>query len=84
MKVIQKVVVGVVSALALTGTTLGGIAIGQKAIPGEPGPQGETGPQGQAGPQGQTGPQGQKGDTGAAGKSAYEIAKAGGYTGTES
>ena len=64
MKVIRKVVAGVVSALALTGTTLGGIALGRGMTPGETGPQGEVGPQG---------PQGQQGNTGAAGKSAYEL-----------
>ena len=53
------------------------------------GPQGETGPQGPQGPKGDTGPQGPAGAdgatgaTGAAGKSAYQYAKEGGYTGTE-
>ena len=50
---------------------------------GETGPQG---PQGEQGPTGATGPQGPKGDTGttgADGKSAYQYAQEGGYTGTE-
>ena len=40
----------------------------------------ETGPQG---PQGEQGPKGPKGDKGEPGKSAYELAKEGGYEGTE-
>lgn len=53
------------------------------------GDTGATGPQGPKGDTGDTGPQGPKGDTGArgaagaVGKSAYEAAKAAGYTGTE-
>lgn len=56
-------------------------------------PAGETGPagpKGDKGDKGDTGPAGPKGDTGAAGaagaagKSAYELAVAGGYTGTQS
>ena len=53
---------------------------------GQQGPQGEQGPQGIAGETGPTGPAGPKGDTGAAGtdgKSAYQYAQEGGYTGTE-
>lgn len=45
---------------------------------GEPGEKGEQGPQGEKGADGAPGPQG------ATGKSAYEYAKDGGYTGTES
>ena len=71
---------------------------GQKGDPGEQGPQGEQGPvgkqgpqgiQGKTGPQGEqgpAGPQGEKGEQGAqgdTGKTAYEYAKDGGYTGTE-
>ena len=67
-----------------------------KGEKGDKGDTGATGPQGPAGPQGEQGPQGapgEKGDTGAAGapgekgadgKSAYESAQDGGYTGTES
>ena len=54
---------------------------------GEKGDTGSTGPQGPKGDTGATGPQGPKGDTGAtgaAGKTAYEYAQDGGYTGTES
>ena len=50
------------------------------------GDTGATGPAGQNGVDGAIGPQGLKGDTGltgAAGKSAYELAVAGGYTGTQ-
>ena len=68
---------------------------GPKGDTGDTGPQGPkgdtgaTGPQGPKGDTGDTGPQGPKGDTGAtgatgaAGKSAYEIAVANGYSGTE-
>lgn len=42
-----------------------------------------TGPQGPKGDIGEIGPQGPKGDTGADGKSAYQYAVEGGYTGTE-
>lgn len=48
--------------------------------------RGETGPQGPHGEQGPQGPQGEQGETGAAGadgKSAYQYAQDGGYTGTE-
>ena len=50
---------------------------GEKGDTGAQGPQGETGPTGPAGPKGDTGP------TGADGKSAYQYAQDGGYTGTE-
>lgn len=50
---------------------------GEKGDTGAQGPQGETGPTGPAGPKGDTGP------TGADGKSAYQYAQEGGYTGTE-
>ena len=54
---------------------------GAKGDTGTQGPQGETGLQGETGAQG---PQGNPGAAGAAGKSAYQAAKDGGYTGTES
>ncbi len=60
---------------------------GPQGLRGEQGPQGEkgeTGAQGPKGDTGATGPQGNTGATGPAGKSAYESAKAGGYSGTES
>ena len=66
---------------------------GEQGLTGPQGPQGEQGPQGQIGPIGPQGQQGEKGDTGPAGPtgatgedglSAYEFAKLGGYTGTES
>ena len=44
------------------------------------GEKGDTGPRG---PQGDTGPKGDTGPTGADGKSAYQYAQDGGYTGTE-
>ena len=47
---------------------------------GPQGPQGEQGPQGPLGVPGERGP---KGDTGNDGKSAYQLAVEGGYTGTE-
>ena len=53
---------------------------GPQGLKGETGAQGPEGPQGIQGVQGPTGPQGSKGD---AGKSAYESAQDGGYTGTE-
>ena len=53
---------------------------GPQGLKGETGAQGPEGPQGIQGVQGPTGPQGPKGD---AGKSAYESAQDGGYTGTE-
>ena len=62
---------------------------GEKGDTGAQGPQGETGPQGPQGIQGETGPagpagpKGDTGPTGADGKSAYQYAKDGGYTGTE-
>lgn len=70
-------------------------AQGPQGIQGDTGPQGETGPQGPQGIQGETGPAGPagpKGDTGSTGpagadgsdgKSAYQYAQEGGYTGTE-
>ena len=63
---------------------------GEQGVQGEQGPAGDTGAKGDTGPQGpqgETGPQGPQGDpgaAGAAGKSAYQAAKDGGYTGTES
>ena len=65
---------------------------GDTGATGATGPKGDTGatgPQGPQGIQGETGPQGPKGDTGATGptgangKSAYDYAVEGGYTGTE-
>ena len=59
---------------------------GPQGIQGEPGPQGIQGIQGEvgpAGPQGETGPAGANGADGADGASAYEVAVANGYTGTE-
>lgn len=60
------------------------------ALPsGSQGPKGDKGDTGPAGPKGDTGATGPKGDTGptgavgAAGKSAYEVAVAGGYVGTQ-
>ena len=55
-------------------------APGAKGDKGDTGPQGPQGDPGEQGPQGSTGPQG---PSGAAGKSAYQAAKDGGYTGTE-
>lgn len=68
---------------------------GIQGIQGETGPQGPQGIQGTQGPQGEQGPKGDKGDKGDTGstgadgasgddgKSAYEYAVDGGYTGTE-
>lgn len=50
---------------------------------GPAGPRGEQGPQGEQGPRGPQGEQGTPGSAGADGKSAYQQAKEGGYTGTE-
>lgn len=64
-------------------------ATGPQGEKGDPGPAGPTGPKGDTGATGATGatgPTGPKGDTGPAGadgQSAYDAAKAGGYTGTE-
>lgn len=63
-----------------TGTAAQGPA-GQDGAKGDPGDTGPQGPQGETGPQG---PQGDPGAAGTAGKSAYQAAKDGGYTGTES
>lgn len=68
-------------------------ATGTTGPQGPKGDTGATGPQGPAGPTGPQGPKGDKGDTGArgatgptgpAGESAYDAAKEGGFTGTES
>lgn len=56
---------------------------GPEGPPGPQGPAGETGPEGPAGPQGETGPPGPEGPVGADGPSAYQVAVAEGYTGTE-
>ena len=56
---------------------------GDKGDPGEAGSQGIQGEKGDKGDKGDTGAQGAAGSDGAPGKSAYEYAKAGGYTGTE-
>ena len=48
------------------------------------GAKGDTGAKGDKGSTGPQGPQGETGAAGAAGKSAYQAAKDGGYTGTES
>lgn len=53
------------------------------SLVGPQGPQGLQGPQGPQGPQGETGPQGPQGETGPDGLSAYEIAVANGFVGTE-
>lgn len=58
-------------------------ATGPKGDQGIPGEDGAPGPQGPTGPVGPTGPQGPKGPAGD-GKSAYQQAVEGGYTGTES
>lgn len=57
---------------------------GQVGPIGPQGPQGEKGDTGPAGPTGAPGEDGPPGEDGLAGKSAYEFAKLGGYTGTES
>ena len=62
---------------------------GTDGAPGAKGDKGDTGAIGPQGPKGDVGPQGPKGDTGPAGttgadgKSAYQYAQDGGYTGTE-
>lgn len=59
---------------------------GPKGDTGDTGPQGIQGPAGPQGPQGEQGPQGIQGETGPTGvdgKSAYQYAVEGGYTGTE-
>ena len=56
---------------------------GETGLTGERGPQGEPGLQGEQGPKGETGATGQAGKDGTNGKSAYEYAQEGGYTGTE-
>lgn len=53
---------------------------GPQGIQGEKGPQGDKGDKGETGP---IGPTGAPGVDGLAGKSAYEFAQLGGYTGTE-
>lgn len=56
---------------------------GPKGDQGVAGPPGPTGPRGLPGPEGDPGPQGSQGPQGPRGLSAYEIAKEGGYAGTE-
>lgn len=61
-------------------------ADGERGLPGEVGPTGakgepgERGPQGEIGPAGPVGPKGERGEPGAG---AYELAVAGGFSGTE-
>ena len=60
--------------------------VGPEGPQGPKGDKGDTGPDGQKGDKGEIGPQGPagpRGDTGADGKSAYQYAQDGGYTGTE-
>lgn len=54
-----------------------------KGPKGDTGATGAIGPQGPKGDKGDTGPKGDPGATGAAGQSAYDAAKAGGYTDTQ-
>lgn len=56
---------------------------GTKGSTGATGPAGAAGAQGPKGDTGATGPAGAAGKDGAAGKSAYQYAQDGGYTGTE-
>ncbi len=56
---------------------------GDKGETGSQGNQGVQGPQGSQGNQGAQGPQGPTGEAGINGKSAYEIAVANGFEGTE-
>lgn len=56
---------------------------GEKGDKGDKGETGAVGPQGPQGEQGIQGIQGSAGETGPAGKSAYDLAKESGYTGTE-
>lgn len=56
---------------------------GEKGEKGEKGDKGETGETGATGPQGEQGEKGDTGSQGPTGKSAYQYAKEGGYTGTE-
>lgn len=55
---------------------------GLKGDTGAQGPKGDKGDTGPQGPKGDTGAQGPAGEAGTDGKSAYELAKADGYTGT--
>lgn len=57
--------------------------VGPEGPQGLQGPQGETGTQGPEGPQGLQGPEGPAGAQGAEGDSAYEVAVANGFVGTE-
>lgn len=57
--------------------------IGPKGDKGDIGPQGEKGDKGDTGPTGEIGPKGDKGDPGPEGKSAYEVAVAAGFGGSE-
>ncbi len=56
---------------------------GDQGVPGEQGPQGPKGDQGDPGEQGPQGPKGDQGEPGQDGKTAYQSAVDGGYTGTE-
>ena len=66
-----------------TGLTGAAGAQGSKGDKGDTGLTGAAGAQGSKGDKGDVGATGAKGDTGATGKSAYEIAKQNGFTGTE-
>ena len=74
---------GATGSVGPTGKTGSTGPIGPTGLTGSVGP---TGAQGQLGPTGSTGPTGKTGavgPTGASGKSAYQYAQEGGYTGTE-
>jgi hypothetical protein len=57
--------------------------VGPQGIQGEVGPQGEIGLRGDVGPEGPVGPQGIQGEVGPDGLTAYEVAVANGFVGTE-
>ena len=60
-----------------------GKVVGGRGPVGPPGPKGDTGATGAKGDTGATGAKGDTGNSGPAGKSAYQAAKDGGYTGSE-
>ena len=68
---------------SLTAADFRGSVKGARGAVGPQGPVGPVGPQGETGPTGATGATGRSGSNGADGKSAYELAVADGFSGTQ-
>lgn len=77
---------GKITTISVDGTAIATVEDGADGTPGKdgaPGAKGDPGEKGDTGPQGPQGPKGDTGSAGANGKSAYQYAVEGGYTGTE-